>query len=146
MPLVGEMIRKLQAININQIVDDSIREIEDFILQLNQDQLYEKGEINVNNPGQRERYAEATKRIKAKSAKFKKTEFITLRWGGDMYDSFKVIIFDKEFIISATDLKWANWLEPNPRFANALGLTEDSKAKLRDEILPVIIRRLKDEL
>ena len=145
MPLVGEMIRKLQAININQIVDDSIREIEDFILELNKDQLYERGEINVNNPGQRAQYAEATKRLKTKSAKFKKVEFVTLRWTGDMYDTFKIVIFDKEFIITSQDMKWA-WLEGNPKFTNALGLTEESKGKLRDEILPVIIRRLKDEL
>lgn len=146
MPLVGDMIRKLQSIDINRILDDSIREIENFIIELNRVQLYEKGEIDVNNPGKREQYAESTKRLKQKKATFKKTEFITLRWTGDFYETFKVIIFDKEFIISATDLKWANWLEPNPRFGDALGLTEESKDRLKEEILPVLIRRIKEQL
>ncbi len=146
MPLVGEMIAKLQAIDINKIVDDSIREIEEFIVSLNKDQLYEKGQIDVNNPGKKERYAASTIKQKSKRATFKKTEFVTLKWTGDFHESFKVVIFDKEFIITSKDLKWANWLEPNKRFENALGLTDDSKSKLREEILPIIIRRLKDEL
>lgn len=145
MPLVGDKIKKLQSLDINRILDDSIREIEDFILELNREQLYEKGQIDVNSPGVKERYAESTKKQKQKKATFKKTEFITLRWDGAFYDSFKVIIFEKEFIISATDLKW-NYLEANPRFENALGLTDESKSRLRDEILPVIVRRIKDEL
>jgi hypothetical protein len=137
-------IKTLENIDINKIVDDSIKEIEKFILELNREQLYEKGIIDVNNPGQREQYAASTIRQKKKKAKFKKTDFITLRWDGDFYDSFKVIILKEVFIIQATDLKWANWLEP--RFGGALGLTDESKNSLRDEILPVFIRRIKNEL
>jgi hypothetical protein len=140
------MITRLQNIDVNKILDESIREIEDFILELNRDQLYEKGQIDVNEPGKREQYAASTIRQKQKKAIYKKTEFVTLRWEGDFYGSFKVIIFDEEFIISATDLKWANWLEPNKRFENALGLTDESRNKLKAEILPVIIKRLRDAL
>lgn len=146
MPLVGDMIKKLQEIDINQILDDSIREIEDFIIELNQEQLYQKGQIDVNNPSRKEFYAESTKRQKQKRATYKKTDFVTLRWKGDFYSEFKVIIFEKEFIIGSTDLKWANYLEPNQRFGNALGLTDESKVRLREEILPVIIRRIKEQL
>jgi hypothetical protein len=144
--VIEDKIKTLERIDINKIVGDAIREIEDFIIELNREQLYEKGEINVNQPTKREYYAQSTIRQKQKQATFKKTEFVTLRWEGDFYDSFKVIVFDEEFIISATDLKWANWLEGNKRFGNALGLTEASKEKLKEEIKPIIIRRIKDEL
>lgn len=144
--VISEKIKKLLSIDINQILDDSIREIEEFIINLNKEQLYEEGIIDVNNPGKREHYTASTIRTKQRHAAYKKTEFVTLRWEGDFYETFKVIIFDKEFIISATDLKWANWLEPNPRFGNALGLTDESKKKLRAEILPVILRRIKEQI
>jgi hypothetical protein len=146
MPLAGEMIKKLQDIDINQILDDSIREIEEFIIDLNQDQLYEKGQIDVNNPSRKEFYAESTKRQKLKRATYKRTDFVTLRWKGDFYKDFKVVIFDEEFIITSTDLKWANFLEPNKRFGDALGLTDESKSRLRKEILPVIVRRIREQL
>lgn len=144
--MVDEKIKALQSIDLNRMLDDSIREIEDFILEINQEQLYEKGQIDVNNPGKREQYAESTKYQKLKRAEFKKTDFVTLRWNGEFYDSFKLLIFEDSIIISATDLKWANWLEGNKRFGNALGLTEEGKDKLRAELLPIFIRRLKDEL
>jgi hypothetical protein len=143
---ISAKVAKLERVDVNKIIDDSLREIEKFILELNQKQLYEEGVIDVTKPDKREHYAPATIRQKKKSAIFKKTEFITLRWDGDFYSSFKLIIFDKFFVIQARDLKWANWLEPNPRFENALGLTEGSKNEVRDIILPVFLRRFKAEL
>jgi hypothetical protein len=143
---ISEKVARLERVDVDNIVDSSLREIEDFILELNQKQLYDEGVINVKQPGKREKYAASTIRAKQKRATYKKTEFITLRWDGDFYESFKLIIFDKVFVIQATDLKWANWLEPNPRFENALGLTEKSRDELRKEILPVFIKQLRSEL
>lgn len=144
--VISEKLKQLQSLDINKIFDEALKEIEKFILELNRDQLYEKGEINVNVPGTREHYAKSTIRQKTKKAKFKKTDFVTLRWDGDFYDSFELIIFKEKFVIQAKDLKWGNWLEPNPRFGNALGLTEESKNSLRDKILPVIIKKIHNEL
>jgi hypothetical protein len=143
---ISAKVARLERVDVDNIVDSSLREIESFILELNQIQLYEDGVINVKQPSKREKYAAGTIRAKQKRATYKKTEFITLRWDGDFYESFKLIIFDKVFVIQATDLKWSNWLEPNPRFGNALGLTEKSKDDLRKEILPVFIRQLRNEL
>ena len=143
---ITQKYETLQKIDLNSIIDESLKEIESFILDLNRNQLYNEGSIDVTDPGKQEFYAPATIKQKQRTALFKKTDFVTLRWNGDFYDSFKLIIFDKVFVIQATDLKWANWLEPNPRFSNALGLTDESKAQLRDMILPVFLRRLKDEL
>jgi len=131
-------------LNINEILDDSLREIEEFILELNKEQLYEKGQINVNEPQKREKYSAAYKRFKERKATFKKTSFVTLRFDGAVYDSFKLIILDKEIIISATDLKWANWLEKNERFGNALGLTEESRKELKSALLPLILVKIRD--
>jgi len=142
--VISEKLAQLQSIDFNKILNESLKEIEDFIIELNKEQLYEKGQINVNEPQKREKYSAAYKRFKERKATFKKTDFVTLRFDGDVYDSFKLIILEKEIIINATDLKWANWLEKNERFGNALGLTEESKTKLRSELLPVIIEKIKD--
>jgi hypothetical protein len=141
---ISDKVIQLERLDIGQIVDDSLKEIEKFIIELNQKQLYEEGIIDVKNPSKKEHYAKSTIAQKKRKAQFKKTDFITLRWDGDFYDSFKLIIFDKMFVIQAIDLKWSNWLEP--RFGGALGLTADSKSELRDIILPVFLRRIKDEL
>ena len=141
--VISEKLVQIQAIDINNILDECLKEIEDFILELNRDQLYEKGQINVNEPQKREKYSAAYKRFKERKATFKKTEFVTLRFDGEVYDSFKLIIFEKEFLISATDLKW-NWLGENERFKNALGLTGESKTKLRAELLPLIIEKIRN--
>ena len=143
---ISRKYETLQAVDVNSIINESLKELEKFIIELNQRQLYDKGEIDVTDPGIKEFYAKGTIRQKQKKAMFKKTDFITLRWDGAFYESFKLIIFDKTFVISATDLKWVNWLEPNPRFANALGLTEESKGELREIMLPVFLRKLKDEI
>jgi len=42
-------------------------------------------------------------------------------------------------------LKW-NWHEKNPRFTNALGLTEKSRDKLKEELKPLFIEKLRNEL
>jgi hypothetical protein len=138
---ISDKIKQLQAINIEQIVDDSLRENEKEIIALNQEQLYDKGQIDVKNPSVRQYYAPATIAQKKKKARYPKTDFITLRWMGDLYDKMKMIIFRDYFVVTTDDLKWANWLEP--RFGNALGLTDESVKKVRDIVLPGIFKRLR---
>jgi len=140
---ISDKIKQLRAIDIDKILDESLRESEKDILDLNRDQLYDDGVINVNNPSQREYYAPQTIAQKKKKAAFKKTDFVTLKWTGDFYEKFKILIFRDSFVISSTDLKWANYLEPNSRFGNALGLTENSLKKVRDMILPLVLKRIK---
>lgn len=144
--VISEKVARLEKIDINKIVDDSLREIEKFILELNQKQLYEEGVIDVTKPSFRDHYSKGYIAQKKKNATFKKTEFVTLKYDGDFYNSFKLIILKDIIIIDATDKKWRDWLEPNERFENALGLTEKSKEELRNEILPVFLRHLRNEL
>jgi hypothetical protein len=140
---ISEKIKQIQSINIDSMLDESLKESEKEILDLAKGQLYDEGVIDVNNPGRREYYKPQTIAQKKRKAAYPKTEFITLRWMGDFYDKFKMIIFKDKFVITSDDLKWANYLEPNPRFENAIGLTEDSVKKVRDMVLPLILKRIK---
>ena len=80
--VITDKLKRIETLNINRIIDEALKEVENFILDLNREQLYEKGEIDVTRPGLKEHYAEGTIRQKRKKAKFKKTEFVTLRWEG----------------------------------------------------------------
>lgn len=139
---IASKIEKLRAIDVDRLIDDTFKECEGDIIRMNQSQLYDKGQIDVVNPSVRERYAPATIAQKAKKARWPKTEFVTLRWAGDLYDKMKLIIFRDYVIVATDDLKWANWLEPNPRFGRALGLTDESKSELRDLFKEKITKKI----
>lgn len=140
---IGNKIKRLQSVDLHRIVNDSVREKKDAIIELNRDQMWKKGVMDVDKPGSKLQYAPSTIRQKRRKATFKKTQFITLRWFGDFYESMRLIFFKDRFVIVADDLKWANWLEPQDRFGNALGLTKISKSRLRNILKSEIIKRLK---
>jgi len=127
---ISEKILRLKAINLSILFDNSIKHLEKDILDMNRDQMYEDGIMNVKTE-KTERYSPATIRSK-KRASFPFTDHVTLKWEGDFHGSLKLLIFAEKIVISSTNLTWANWLETNKRFANALGLTEDNIKKLRD--------------
>lgn len=137
-------LKRYQAIDIHLLLNQVIKENEKTILTLNQAQMYDKGVTDIDAPNYKEQYAESTKRQKLKKATYKKIDFVTLRWDGDFYESMKIILFNDNFVITADDLKWANWLEPNTRFGKALGLTDESKSKLRDLVRDSIIRKVRN--
>lgn len=141
---VKEKIRQLQAISIDTIVDAAIIENKDDILDANRTQMYDRGQIDVQRPDYREKYAASTIKRKRKSAKFPKTDFITLKWDGDFHDSLKLLMFKDKIVIQSDDLKWANWLED--RFNNALGLTEENMKVIRDKVKISFIKLLRYEL
>lgn len=126
-----------------KITDNTIKGLvvdeQEYIKELNREQMYEQGAMNVDNP-QKLKYAESTIRQKKMKAKYKKTDFITLRWMGDFYNSLKVLFFSDSFTISSDSLIWANYLEPQSRFEKALGLTEKSKGILQERLKDKMIR------
>ena len=140
---ISEKIKRLRAVDLHLIVNDSARDNEDKIVGLNQDQMFDRGVMNIKKPNKKERYAPSTIRQKKRKATFKKTEFITLKWFGEFYDAMKLIFFDKSFVITSDDIKWANWLEVQDRFENALGLTGRSMVTLKKILKPSIIRKLR---
>ena len=143
---IDKKIQLLQSVDIHTIINDAARDVEDDILKLNKDQMYDQGVMNVNQPNQKLHYAPGTIKQKKRKATFKRTDHITLRWFGDFYDRMKLIFFRNEFVIASTDLKWANWLEPQDRFSQALGLTPVSMKKLQNLLRPKIITKLKQRI
>ncbi len=140
---IDKKIQRLKAVNLHKIVNEAAREKRKQIIKLNQDQMWLKGIMDIDRPGQRLKYAAGTIAQKRKKATFKKTSFITLRWFGDFYESMRIVFFSNRFEITADDIKWIEWLEPQDRFGDALGLTDKSMAKLRNILKPEIIIRLK---
>jgi hypothetical protein len=140
-----EKISRLTGINTGRLFDEVLKENETAICDMNRDQMYNKGTVNVNKPGMTEKYAESTKRAKSK-APFNKTDHVTLKWFGNFHESLKIIIFRDKFVISSQNKIWANYLEPLSRFGSALGLTQKSKGELRDLARDEMIRKIKNEL
>ncbi|HDZ13273.1 MAG TPA: hypothetical protein ENH60_00050 [Pricia sp.] len=143
---ISDKIQRLQSVDLHAIINDAAKEKKDQIIRLNQDQMWKAGVMDVNKPGQKLEYAPSTIKQKKRKATFKKTSFITLRWFGDFYESMKLTFFKDRFEIAADDQKWIDWLEPQDRFENALGLTDQSMTKLRKIITAPIIRRLKQAI
>ena len=141
---IGEKIKQLQAISVNSLTDAAIIENKDTILDANRTQMYDRGQIDVQRPDFREKYAASTIRQKRKTARFPKTDFITLKWTGDFHDSLKLLIFEDKIVIQSDDLKWANWLET--RFNNALGLTDESLKGIRDKVKTSFLKLMRNEL
>jgi hypothetical protein len=140
-----EKLSHLQAINFGALFDEVLKENEDEICNLNRDQMYEEGTMDVTKPGQVEHYSPATIRAK-KKAPFNKTEFITLKWMGDFYKTLKIVIFKEWFVITSDSRIWANFLETQNRFSKALGMTEKSKGELREIMKEELIRKLRNAI
>jgi|WetSurMetagenome_2_1015567.scaffolds.fasta_scaffold00103_47 hypothetical protein len=140
-----EKLSHLRAINLEALFDDSLKENEGTILDMNRGQMYDEGTLNVESPGKVEHYAESTIRAK-KRAPFNKTEFITLRWMGDFYNSLKLIIFKDKFVITSDDRIWGNFLETQDRFGKTLGMTEKSKGELREIMRDELIQKIRNAL
>lgn len=139
---INEKILRLKAINLNKLLDDSLRAKEKDILDLNRDQMFEDGIMNVKTE-KTERYSPATIRAK-KKAPFSRTKHITLKWTGDFHKRLELLIFAKKIVISSKNIVWGKWLETQERFENALGLTENSIKKTRDIIKPELLKRLRN--
>lgn len=142
---ITDKLLQLKTINIGILFDEVLKENEDAICELNRDQMYEEGIMNVKNPSSQEHYSPATIKAKRK-APFSKTEFITLKWMGNFYKTLKLIIFKDTFVISSNSGIWANFLEPQDRFQSALGMTEKSKSELRELSRDELIRKIKSKL
>lgn len=127
----------------NGVIKRIVTKEEEFIKDLNRDQMYEEGVMDVDRPKKLD-YADSTIRQKKRTAKYKKTDFITLRWMGDFYKSLKVLVFEKYFTVNSDSTIWARFLEPQQRFSHALGLTEKSKEKLNIRVKDRLIEWLRN--
>lgn len=123
----------------DRTVKNLLKKEDEYIKDLNRDQMWEKGVMDIDNPGKKEKYAPSTVQQKKRKARYNKTSFITLRWMGEFYKSLRVLFFEKYFIVSSDSTIWARFLEPQQRFEKALGLTADSKEELQKRLRDKII-------
>jgi hypothetical protein len=138
-----EKLSRLKALNIMMLFDEVLKENEDELVEMNRSQMYDDGVMDVNNPSKKEKYALSTKLAKRR-APFPKTNFITLKWKGDFHSSLKLIILKDTFIISSNNLTWANFLEPQNRFASALGMTAKNQSELRELSRDELIKKIRN--
>jgi len=139
---IKEKLSHLRGINIATLFDDILKENQKDILDMNRDQMYDEGVMDVNTL-KKEKYSPSTIIAKRK-APFNKTDFVTLKWMGDFHKDLKLIIFKDTFVISSDNTIWGNYLETNKRFSNALGLTESSKERLRSTVKDEMIKKLRN--
>jgi hypothetical protein len=147
---VGSLKRKYAKVrkfnNMPRIINEIIKDNELEILAMNRDQMYEDGIMNVMNEARYD-YAPGTAKQKQKRARYKRTDHITLRWTGSLYNKMKLVIKDTYFYITSTDEKWAKFSSGawgQGRFENALGLTAKNKAQFRGLFKYDLILKFRD--
>jgi len=150
---MGSLDAKLAAIrkykNFPKVLNDLIRYNRDEIIDMNREQMWEDGVVDVNNPSTILNYAPSTIKQKRRRSKYKRTDHITLKDMGDFHKKMKLIIKKDYFIITSTDDKWGHFSSGDwggGRFQNALGLTAKNKSVLRGYIKSQLIIDFKDAL
>ena len=143
---IRDKIKQLQSIDVNALTDAAILDNEAAFLEANRTQLYDHGIVDVTKPDRRESYAESTKKRKRKTAKFPKTDFITLKWSGVLHESFKLFILKDFIAIRPMDIKWGLYIQDNERFGNAMGLTAENLSAIRDKIKVSFLNIMRNEL
>ena len=134
------VIEDLQK-NKDKIILDLVSEYDDFVIGLNQAQLYDDG-IRNDNSKITPPYARLTLQIKRK--KGQPTDRVTLKDTGDFYDSFYIELGSNSFLIDARDSKTAG-LKGKYK-DEILGLTEESKDELSQFLKGKLIEQLRNEL
>ena len=152
MDALFRLIDNVKNLNQTKIYNSIIRENETFILNLNREQMYEYGIMDVDNEASQLEYKAFTKQAKTgqiqgiPKAKFPRIDHITLKWDGQFHDSLKMFVNDELFLIYSNNVIWQVDLKTQKRFANALGLTESSINKLIDLVLPLYIEKTLNEI
>ena len=145
---MGSLDKKLAQVrkfkNFPKLLNRIIKDNEKEIIALNRDQMWEEGIIDVNNPRNILDYAPSTIRQKKKSAKFKRTDHITLKWTGDFHKGMKLKIEPDQFTIFSTNVPYSGFSEG--RFKDALGLTKESLSELKGLVKSDLIIGFKDVL
>ena len=148
---MGSLDKKLARIrkykNFPKVLNDIIRYNREEILDMNRNQMWEEGVVDVNNPQAILSYAPSTIKQKRKRAKYKRIDHITLKDMGKFHAKLKLIIKNDYFVITSTDDKWGHFSSGDwggGRFQNALGLTEKNKSVLRGYIKSDLIINFKD--
>jgi len=134
------VIEDLQK-NKDKIILNLVSEYDDFVIGLNQAQLYNDG-IRGDGSQITPPYARLTLRIKRK--KGQPTNRVTLKDTGDFYDSFYIELGSNSFLINARDSKT---IDLKQKYEDEiLGLTEKSIGELSQFLKGKLIEQLRNEL
>ena len=135
-------IAKIANIDLNAAFKVAITNpsVEAQLIDLNQKQLYVDGVLSDGTPTGD--YAAST--IQKKDALGVESGHITLKDTGEFYDSMKVEEKDNGVVITADTQKENNDL--SEQWPNLLGLTDDSKNEVKDEISEIMLTHLKEQL
>ena len=135
-------LRKLSDMSV--VLNQILKSLEKDILNLNRDQMYEDGIMDIKNPSAILHYAPSTIKNKKGRAKYNRVDHITLKWEGDFHKTLKIKYDKDSVLIYSEDGKWKAYLQPQTRFENALGLTDASLSLLRDWITTELIKRFRN--
>lgn len=127
----------------------SMSGVQDFIIKLNRtNQIFVDGEtVDGYNIGVYSAFTEArnqgrTFTVDGLSKTKRQGTNMFLLDEGDFFRSFRVIVNNDGFQIYADDK--SKYDEPlEKRFGKLIGLSEESKSKLREFILPILIQRVR---
>ena len=132
--------------NRNDVLNNILGSLEKAILDMNRDQMYEDGVMDVNNPSAILHYAPSTVKGKKRRAEFPRTDHITLKWDNTFHPSLKIEYKADSFLIYSDNRVWKAYLQPQDRFENALGLTDESLALLREWVLKKLVKRFRNAI
>ena len=136
----------------NKLFKAVVLENKKAILDLNREQMYEHGIVDVNKPNESLPYTNFTIDAKEgyirgiKPAKFPRTDHITLKWSGAVHESLELNVGHGFFLIWSANPTWQFKLQNEERFKNALGLTEDSINKIIELFVPLFQEYLRKYL
>ena len=139
---IQEKYKRLKGISFTKLLDRILKANTRDILDMNRSQMWDKGIIDVKDPGRKEKYSPATIKAKKRSP-FNKTEFVTLKDKGKFHAGLRLEI-NKEDIVIKSDAPYWKYHDRGERFRNALGLTKDNISELRETVKEEILNKLKD--
>jgi len=123
---------------LQRLLEDSLTEIEDFMLDLNREQLSDGKDTKGKGFGN---YSEATLIAKEDAGRPARTSYIVLHDKGDFYRSLVVNIVNNNLIFDATDWK-LSMLEQDYGI-DILGVSEEDKPKVVSKMYDILSIKLK---
>lgn len=134
----ADLARKLRAVDILQIVKEVLRENEPFVIELNQQQMFEEG-IRADGTAIEPDYSPTT--IRRKQGHPGQGRFVDLYSEGDFYGAMREDLGLETFGIQDSDSKTQHLLTV---YGDVLGLTPASLNDLRKLVIPIIEQRYKE--
>lgn len=141
---LAKIYSNLKKLDAYDIAVEVLESLDDYIADLNREQLASKG-INSDGSDIMPEYSALTELLKRpKSGTAGITSHVTLYDSGSFHKSIFASIFPDEVVMDATDSKLS---ELEEKYGNKiLGLTEESIKKLREKFNPLFKKRFNEAI